>query len=113
MLERLNGGTPWHLDPRVSIALFGMLLTVIGAIVGQTAYIVSWGAKIDARVESLEKSRIEFHVRYDAEQSAQNQRLNKLEDIYPRLSVVENNQQIVLKRLDTVTEKLDRLLELR
>jgi hypothetical protein len=85
--------TEWHLNKSVPV-------TIIFALLVQTAGIVIWATRLDSRVGSLETSQLE-----------QNIRLNKLEESNQLLALIKDRQDHVLRTLDSNAKKLDELMQ--
>ena len=82
----------WHLSKTVPIS-------VIFAILFQTAAILIWAVRIDARVSVLEIVDI-----------AHATRIVRLEDAMFRIALLEERQRVVIETLTKNGEKMDRLL---
>ena len=84
----------WHLDRRVPVG-------IILAIVLQTFAILIWATRLDSRVGYLE-----------AQNSAQDTRLNGLEGISSRIAVMEEKQTNTINRLDIQTRTMQEILSI-
>lgn len=84
----------WHISKSIPISIILFLLA-------QTAGIIVWATRIEFRVTSLENT-----------QPAQDARLNKLEDIYARMAVMDERQGNITRRLDIQTRTMQDILEL-
>jgi hypothetical protein len=82
----------WHLDRKVPI---GIMLSIIL----QTAAILIWATRIDSRVGTLERDN-----------SYQDQKIDKLEVIAGRVSVMEERQLNTIGRLDIQTKTMQEIL---
>ena len=90
----MNGDPGWHLDKRVPIS-------IIIAMVLQTAAILVWATRLDYRVGTLELNN-----------TVQDIRILKLEDFGPKIAVIEVRQFEVLRRIDIQTVTMQRILDI-
>jgi len=90
----MNGEPGWHLDKKVPIS-------IIFAMVIQTAAILVWATKLDSRVVSLETNN-----------AVQDVRIAKMEDFAPKIAVIEVKQTETLRRLDIQTITMQRILDI-
>ena len=79
----------------------GVLMTIVLFLAGWTFTGIWWAAKIDIRMGTLE-----------AQNSQQDARIGKLEDLGSRLAVIEDRQKRVLERLDIQTKTMQEVLAL-
>ena len=82
----------WHLDRKVPIG-------IIIAVFLQTCALLIWGTKLDSRVGYLE-----------TQNTSQDGRLSKLEEVSSRVAVMESRQLDVLHRMDIQTKTMQEIL---
>ena len=84
----------WHLSKGVPVSIiFALLIQTIG--------IVIWATRLESRVSVLE-----------SDNTKQDIRIARLEDISGKISVMEERQINVLKRLDIQTKTMQDILEM-
>ena len=85
----------WHLDKKVPVSL-------ILALVGQTAVLIWWGATMQARVESLEH-QIEQHANTAAHGTVR----EELAAISARQDIILSRQDMILSTLDALSRQIE------
>jgi Tfp pilus assembly protein PilO len=76
--------TGWHLDKRVPI-------TIIMAVIVQTAGLVLWAGKLDSRVQNLEQQSIQSALSIEGLKASQNSVAVGLARIEERQSIMNEN----------------------
>jgi len=99
MTLELSRPTTWHLDRRIPISIFGILIV-------QSLMLVIWGAKLDSRVTGLESNALTALAERDVNRITNNQQEN-------RLVRVEANYDNVRETLRDINAKLETLINLR
>ena len=91
-LASVNREDRWHLSKSVPVSIIIFLVM-------QTIGIVIWGTKLDSRVAALEGS-----------QPLQDTRLERLEQIYPKIAVLDDRVTTIMRRMEVQTDKLNQIL---
>ena len=87
----------WHLNKSVPI-------TLIAAIVVQTAILLAWGIELNFRVGSLEKNDANLGRRIDTMEAS-------TRDLSTQLTLIAERQRVVYQILEANGTKIDKLLE--
>ena len=84
----------WHLDKRIPISIIAFMAI-------QTIALVVFLTRLDSRVDFQEKSNV-----------IQDARIEKIENISPRIAVMEEKLSNITIRLDIQTARLNQIIEI-
>lgn len=83
---------------QISRTLSGGIITLL---IAQTIGVIIWAARLDYRVQILEASN-----------SLQDARIDRLDQIFAKVAIMDDRQNAMVRRMDIQTDKMNQMLSM-